>query len=57
MLGGVAHFAKNVDDRPIKWLLLGKKRKKELWVHSLTNIIDLFCKPLVITRDFYFKIC
>jgi len=35
----------------------GEKKKKELWMHSLTNIIDLFCKTLVITRDFYFKIC
>jgi hypothetical protein len=23
-VGGVAQFAKNIDDRPIKWLLLGK---------------------------------
>jgi hypothetical protein len=27
MLGGVAHFAKNIDDGPIIWLLLGKKIK------------------------------
>jgi hypothetical protein len=28
LLGGVAHFAKNNEDGPIKWLLLGKKNLK-----------------------------